>query len=151
MKRLISICIYCIISLAASGWAAELYPGYAGMPWDTEVAAIMKAYPRGTLGKLADQLIYKQVQPSRELRQRSFAFRDNKLFAVTISFAPDFVSKTGLDHLLAIHQKNFGIGQMDRSNAPHLYSYVWENGKTKITFAYAPGKPEYTVLMFHQK
>jgi hypothetical protein len=152
MKRLTTIfLLIAFFSLGTVSWGADLFPGYANSPWDTEIDTIMKTYPKGTLGKLQDQVIYKQLQPSKELRQRTFAFRDNKLVAVTVSFAPDFVSKTGVNHLMAIHQKTFGTGQLDRTNAPHLLSYVWENGKTKITFAYTPEKLDYTVLLFQQK
>ena len=151
MKLLLTIVIIGTIFLGGACWGAELFPGYAGSPWETDIAAIIKAYPKGTLGKLNNQIIYKQAQPNRELRQRSFAFRENKLVAVTLSFSPEFVSKTGIEHLLAIHQKNFGPAQVDRTNAPHLLAYIWDNGKTKVTFAYMPGKLEYTVLMFQQK
>ena len=40
---------------------------------------------------------------------------------------------------------------MDRSNAPHMMSYRWEDARTRITFAYAPKKPEMTILMYEQK
>jgi hypothetical protein len=151
MKRLI-VSIFCISALLCeTASAAGLFPGYAGVPWDTDVARITKTYKKGSLGTLHDQLIYKQLQPNKDIRQRSFAFKDNKLFAVTVSFSPDYVKKTGLENLLALHQKYYGTGQMDRRNAPHLISYIWENNSTKITFAYAPRKPEYTVLMYQKK
>ena len=151
IKLLCTAIIGSVMILGGTCWGGDLFPGYAGSPWETDISAIIKIYPRGTLGKLNNQIIYKQVQPSSELRQRSFAFRDNKLVAVTLSFAPDFVSKTGIEHLLAIHQKNFGPANLDRTNAPHLLAYIWDNGKTKVTFAYMPGKLDYTVLMFQQK
>jgi hypothetical protein len=151
MKRL-TILIICIsLFIGGTTWAAGLFSGYAGMPWDADVTKVTKVYRKGSLGTLYDQVIYKQLQPNKDIRQRSFAFKDNKLFAVTVSFAPEFVNKIGLEHLLALHQKAYGTGQMDRRNAPHLISYIWENEATKITFAYAPRKPEYTVLMYQKK
>ena len=127
------------------------FPGYLNTPWGTDTAKVMKTFPRGTLGRLHNQVIYKQTHPTRDIRQRSFAFRDNRLFAITVSFAPSYVNRIGLENLLAKYQKTFGPGQMDRTNAPHLISCVWEDDKTRITFAYAPRKPDYTVLMFQLK
>jgi len=151
MNRL-AIYTFCIsLCLCGTSWAASLFPGYAGMPWGADIDKVTKTYQKGTLGTLHDQVIYKQLQPNKDLRQRSFAFKDNKLFAVTVSFSPDFVKKTGLENLLAKHQKVYGTGTMDRSNAPHLLSYIWESDTTKVTFAYAPRKPEYTVLMYQKK
>lgn len=149
--RPVLLVVICCVVLLPAGPATAFFPGYLKSPWDTEVARIMKSYPKGALGRLHNQVIYKQTQPSKDLRQRSFAFRDNKLYAVTVSYTPAYVQKIGIENLLATHQKNFGQGQMDRSNAPHLISYSWEDEKTKIIFAYAPRKPEYTVLMFQKK
>lgn len=131
--------------------AAGIPNGYAGIPWGTDSHKIVKTYTNGTMGRMGEQLIYKQLQPNKEMRQRTFAFRDNKLVAVSVSFSAPYVKKTGLEKLLGLHQKAYGSGIMDRTNAPHLVSYIWENRTSKITFAYAPKKPEFTILMFQQK
>jgi hypothetical protein len=151
MKRFAIILTICLSVLNITEWACAFFPGYVTTPWGTDATKVMKSFPKGIMGRLHNQLIYKQLQPTKDIRQRSFAFHDNKLHAITISFAPAYVNKIGIENLLAKHQKQFGTGKMDRSNAPHLISCVWEDDTTRITFAYAPRKPEYTVLMFQQK
>lgn len=131
--------------------ATKLFPGYARNPWGTDANKIMKEFPKGNLGKLGESVIYKQSQPNKEMRQRTFAFKNNRLNAVTVSFSPTFVKKTGIESLLNQHKKSYGEGTMDRTNAPHLISYVWEDSATRITFAYAPKRLDMTILMFQQK
>jgi hypothetical protein len=137
--------------IAGVSLAAGLFAGYGKLAWGSGFHAVNKAYPKGEMGKLGSQDVYKQKAPSKEIRQRSFAFREGKMYAVSVTFNPDYVKKTGVEKLLAKQKKQYGEGIMDRSNAPHMMSYRWEDARTRITFAYAPKKPEMTVLMYEQK
>jgi hypothetical protein len=139
-----------LISLQAA-FAAGLFPGYAGNPWGTSSHKIIKDYLKGQMGQVGELVTYQQKNPNKEIRQRTFAFKDNKLNAVTVSFNADYIKKEGIEKLLAKHKKAYGEGTMDRSKAPHLITYLWEDAKTRITFAYAPKRPDLTILMFQQK
>ena len=111
----------------------------------------MKTYPKGEIAKLGNQLLYKQTSPNKEMRQRTFAFRENRLAAVSVTFNPNYVKKAGIENLLKKHKKTYGAGTLDNSSAPHMVSYRWEDATTKITFAYAPQRPDMTILMYEKK
>ncbi|HEY5975545.1 MAG TPA: hypothetical protein VIU41_12450 [Geobacteraceae bacterium] len=140
-----------LILSAGAAMAAGLFAGYGKLAWGSGFHDVNKAYPKGEMSKLGTQDIYKQKAPAKEYKQRSFAFRDGKLYAVSLTFNPAYVKKAGIESLLAKQRKQFGEGVMDRSNAPHMMSYRWEDARTRITFAYAPKKPEMTILMYEQK
>lgn len=147
------IFLFCLLTflLAAVASAAQLFAGYGKQPWGASIKSVKKAYPKGTLSKLGTQDLYKQLKPSSEIKQRSFAFTANKLVAVSITMNPAYVQKTGIEKLLAIQKKQYGDGLIDRSGAPHMVTYRWQDQSTRITFAYAPKRPEMTVLMYEKK
>lgn len=131
--------------------AAPLFAGYGKAPWGADMNNVVKSYPKGKPSKLGVQDIYKQVKPNSEMKQRTFAFAGRKLVAVSVTLDPAYVTKTGIEKLLAKQKKLYGEGVMDRSGAPHMVTYRWQDQKTKITFAYAPKRPEMTVLMYEKK
>ena len=153
MKRLIGafVALALFTTMLPAAIAAGLYPGYARNPWGTSSHKIIKDYQKGQMGKVGELVTYQQMNPNKEIRQRTFAFKDNKLSAVTVSFNADYIKKEGIENLLAKHKKAYGEGTIDRSKAPHMITYLWEDAKTRITFAYAPKRPDLTVLMFQQK
>jgi len=149
-KYLYPLCLLTIL-LASAAVAAQLFAGYGKQPWGASMKSVEKAYPKGTLSKLGTQDLYKQLKPSSEIKQRSFAFTDNKLVAVSVTMDPAYVKKNGIEKLLAKQQKQYGEGEIDRSGAPHMLKYLWQDQSTRITFAYAPKRPEMTVLMYEKK
>lgn len=140
--------LFCTLSMAM---AAGLSGGYAGTKWGADLHAVMKTYPKGEIAKLGDQLLYKQTSPNKDMKQRTFAFRDNRLTAVSVTFNPKYVKKAGIENLLKKHKKAYGEGALDNSSAPHMVSYRWEDATTKITFAYAPKRADMTILMYEKK
>lgn len=140
--------LFCMLSTAM---AAGLFAGYAKTQWGTDLHAIMKTYPKGEMAKLGNQLLYKQTAPNKDMKQRTFAFRDNRLTAVSVTFNPNYVKKAGIENLLQKHKKAYGAGALDNSSAPHMVSYRWEDATTKITFAYAPKRADMTILMYEKK
>lgn len=153
MKKSLAIFIIIALLLATVSVAlsARLFAGYTDMKWGTDLHKVMTKYRNGNLGKLGEQVIYKQVKPNKEMSQRTFGFKENGLNAVSVTFNAAYVKKVGIENLLTRHKKSFGEGIMDRSAAPHMVSYIWEDGNTRITFAYSPRRPEMTVLMYQQK
>lgn len=151
MKKYIYLLCLLTFLLASTAFAAQLFAGYGKQPWGASIKSVQKAYPKGQLAKLGTQDLYKQLKPSREIRQRSFAFTANKLVAVSVTMDPDYVKKNGIEKLLARQQKQYGDGLIDRTGAPHMVKYLWQDQSTRITFAYAPKRPEMTVLMYEKK
>jgi hypothetical protein len=137
--------------LASTAYAAGLFAGYGKQPWGSSVKSVQKAYPKGKLSKLGTQDLYKQLKPSSDIKQRSFAFTANKLVAVSVTMDPAYVKKTGIEKILANQKKRYGEGLIDRTGAPHMVKYLWQDQSTRITMAYAPKRPEMTVLMFEKK
>ncbi len=150
-KAAFFLAIVLVLGMFSSALAAGLFAGYAGNKWGTDMHAIVKSYPKGDLAQLGGQVLYKQKSPNKEIRQRTFAFRENRLTAVTVTFHPDYVKKAGIETLLKKHKKAYGAGALDNSGAPHMVSYRWEDPNTKITFAYAPKRPDMTILMYEKK
>lgn len=140
-----------LLATASAAFAAGLFPGYSHSKWGTDFLTISKIYRNGNLGKIGDQLIYKQVNPDRMTSQRTFGFRNEGLNAVSITFGAHYVRKVGAETMLERFIKSYGEGTMDRSSAPHLISYFWEDATTRITFAFSETRPDMTVLMFQQK
>lgn len=143
--------IVLVLGMLSSAMAAGLFAGYAGTKWGTDMHAIMKSYPKGEMAQLGGQVLYKQKGPNKEMRQRTFAFRENRLTAVTVTFNPEYVKKAGIENLLKKHKKAYGAGAIDNSSAPHMVTYRWEDASTKITFAYAPKRADMTILMYEKK
>lgn len=152
IRKIVSLALAVVLSTAVTASAARIFDGYAGVKWGTSFHKVMKSYPKGKLGEFNKEMVYKQVKPNKTLSQRTFAFdKDGKLKAVSITFDAAYVKKTGLENLAQKHIKSYGAGKMDRSGAPHMITYIWDAPKTKVTFAYAPKRPEMTVMMFEKK
>jgi hypothetical protein len=151
MKRITSLLLAALLIGTVPVFAAGLFAGYGKTPWGAGIKAVTKTYPKGKMAKLGPQDLYKQTNPTGEIKQRSFAFTDGKLAAVSVTLNPVHVTKNGIEKLLAQQKKLYGPGQMDNSSAPHMVTYRWQDDKTKITFAYAPKRPEMTVLMYEKK
>ena len=151
MKKYLSL--FCLLTflLASTALAAQIFAGYGKQPWGANVQSVAKAYPKGNMAKLGTQDTYKQLKPSREIKQRTFAFAENKLVAVSVTMDPAYVTRTGIEKLLEKQKKLYGDGVIDRSGAPHMMTYRWQDQSTRITFAYAPKRPEMTVLMYEKK
>jgi hypothetical protein len=151
MKKL-SVLLFSIILLtAASVFAAEIFSGYGKLPWGSDIKQVSRAYPKGKMAKLGTQDTYKQLNPAKDIKQRTFAFAANKLVAVSVTMDPAYVGKTGIEKLLAKQKKLYGEGVIDRTGAPHMVTYRWQDKGTRITFAYAPKRPEMTVMMYEKK
>ncbi|NVN98632.1 MAG: hypothetical protein HXX17_04840 [Geobacteraceae bacterium] len=151
MKKLTLFFALATLILVSPVVAAGIFPGYGKTPWGADVKSVKKTYSKGTLSKMAHQEIYKQLKPSSDVKQRSFAFTNNKLVAVSVTMDPVYVTKNGIEKLLEKQKKLYGEGLIDRSGAPHMLTYRWQDQSTRITFAYAPQKPEMTVLMYEKK
>jgi 5-formyltetrahydrofolate cyclo-ligase len=151
MKKIYLMFLPLLVLFAVSVCAAPLFDGYGKQPWGASIKSVTRAYPKGKLAKLGTQDIYKQVNPSKEIRQRTFAFAADKLVAVSVTMDPDYVTKQGIEKLLEKQKKLYGDGLVDRSGAPHMVTYRWQGQGTRITFAYAPKRPEMTVLMYEKK
>lgn len=151
MKKYLLLLTVLLLSLFSVAFAGQIFSGYGKQPWGAEMKSVMKAYPKGKILKLGSQDIYKQLKPSSEIKQRTFAFTAGKLVAVSVTMNPDYVNKNGIEKLLAKQKKLYGDGVIDRAGAPHMVTYRWQDQATRITFAYAPKKPEMTVLMFERK
>jgi len=150
MKKL-SIIVLTLLLSGTVAFAAGIFAGYGKTPWGADIKSVTKAYPKGNMAKLGTQDTYKQLKPAKEIKQRTFAFAANKLVAVSVTMDPAYVTKTGIEKLLAQQKKLYGEGVIDRTGAPHMVTYRWQNSGTRVTFAYAPKRPEMTVLMYEKK
>ena len=151
MRKPVSLLVILFFGMLSSASAAGIFAGYAGNKWGTDMHVIAKSYPKGEMAQLGGQLLYKQKSPNKDMRQRTFAFRENRLSAVTVTFNPAYVKKVGIENLLKKHKNSYGPGQLDNSSAPHMVTYRWEDASTKITFAYAPKRADMTILMYEKK
>lgn len=151
MKKHLFMLVSFILLLCVEAFAAPIFAGYGKIPWGADVKSVAKAYPKGKMAKLGSQDVYRQVAPNREIKQRSFAFAGNKLVAVSVTMNPDYVKKNGIEKLLAMQKKQYGEGAIDRTSAPHMVTYRWQDKDIRITFAYAPKRPEMTVVMYEKK
>ena len=141
-----------LLACTSAAIAAEIFNGYAGTPWGTDMAAVMKAFPKGQTAQAhGGGTMYRQDRPNDNIALRMFNFKDNKLSGVSIKFSEEYVQKAGIDNILAQHKKSYGEGKIDRSQAPHMITYIWEGPKTKISFAYAPKRLDMTVMLFEAK
>ncbi|NJD90219.1 MAG: hypothetical protein FIA91_01670 [Geobacter sp.] len=151
MKKFITFFLLLALTLATSAQAAQLFAGYGKLKWGSDAKSVAKAFPKGKMAKLGAQDIYKQLKPAKTIKQRTFAFSDNKLVAVSVTMDPDYVKKNGIERVLSEQKKLYGEGVIDRTGAPHMMTYRWQDQSTRITFAYAPKRPEMTVLMYERK
>jgi hypothetical protein len=151
MKKLSCIVLAIILLVASTGYAGALFSGYEKLPWGSSVKNVSKAFPKGKMGKLGSQTTYKQTKPSADIKQRTFAFSANGLVAVSVTLSPEYVKKNGIEKVLARYKKQYGEGVIDRTGAPHMVTYRWQGKDIRITFAYAPKRPEMSVLMYEKK
>ena len=151
MKKLLFLFLLLTIVAVPALQAAELFAGYGKLKWGSDIKSVSRAYPKGQMAKLGAQDIYKQIKPAKNIKQRTFAFSENRLVAVSVTMNPDYVRKNGIEKVLAEQQKLYGEGVVDRTGAPHMMTYRWQDQSTRITFAYAPKRPEMTVLMYEKK
>jgi len=150
--RQLSAQMFLICALSATVIAANVPTGYEKMPWGTELKTVLKKYPKGFISKTGDNdLIYRQKNPTANLSQRLFGFKDGKLNVVSTTFVKSYVKKKGIENILAEKKKLFGECAMDTTQAPHMLNCIWENGDTRITIAYAPMRPDMTILMYDRK
>lgn len=145
--------LFCLLAfmLSSVAYAAPIYAGYGKQPWGADVKRVIRVYPKGEMIKLGTQDAYKQLKPSGDIKQRIFAFAGNKLVAVSVTMDPVYVTKNGIEKLLEKQKKNYGDGVIDRTGAPHMVTHRWQDQSTRITFAYAPKRPEMTILMYEKK
>jgi hypothetical protein len=152
MKRFAFLLLLAFILCRTDLHAATIFAGYAKTPWGADTRTVSKSFPKGKLSKVGPQDVYKQTEPNSEIRQRSFAFSPKKgLVAVSVTFKPGYVKKTGIENLLAKQKKLYGEGAIDRTGAPHMVTYRWQDAVTRITFAYAPKKPDLTIMIYEKK
>lgn len=151
MKKLLHLLCLLTFLFASVAYAAQIFAGYGKQPWGADIKSVTKAYPKGKMAKLGTKDVYKQLKPTKEIKQRSFAFAGNKLVAVSVTMDPAYVNKNGIENLLEKQKKLYGDGVIDRTGAPHMVTYRWQDQSTRITFAYAPKRPEMTVLMYEKK
>ncbi|RNC68337.1 MAG: hypothetical protein ED859_10435 [Desulfuromonadales bacterium] len=149
--RTIIVLFLTTLLCSSAALAATLFAGYAGTPWGADIHKVMKEFPKGEMGTMGEMVVYRQLTPNKQIRQRMFGFENNKLKAVSVSFDGNYVKKTGIEKLLAEHRKAYGEGTMDNSKAPHMVSCVWENDTTRIAFTYAPKRPDMSVVNYTRK
>jgi len=149
--KLSAILVLLLTLAATTAWGGRIPEGYAGIKWGSDFHRVIKTFPKGELKEFGSELVYKQTKPDKTLAQRLFAFREGKLYAVTIKFNASHVQKTGLEKIVRQQIRKLGEGKLDNSGAPHMIKYVWEGNKTRITLVYAPKRPDMTVMMFEQK
>lgn len=146
------ICGVALILSCTATAHADVASGYEKTAWGTEFAKVVKKYPKGTIAKTGeDMVVYRQTTPARNITRRLFGFRNGRLYTVSVTFDKGYVQKKGLENMLAEQKKKIGEAKVDSSQAPHMVSCAWEGKDTKITFAYAPKRPDMTVIMYDQK
>jgi hypothetical protein len=152
MKRFVILAtVSLLLFLSCAAFGAGVPDGYAGMKWGTDLQTVKKKYLKGEITQFHTDVAYKQQNPNAEIAQRTFIFKDNKLVGVSIKFDAEYVMKIGIDSLLAQHKKAYGEGILDKSKGPHATTYIWNGRNTRITYAYAPKRPDMCVILFQQK
>jgi hypothetical protein len=140
-----------LLFFAATVFSGTIPSGYENLTWNADFAMVVKRYPRGQSVRMGEEVIYKQLRPDGSILRRNFAFREGKLHAVSITFDKRYVEKKGIENILEERIKQFGEGSMDRSLAPYMLNYIWEGNGSRITLAYAPTRPDMTVIMYERK
>lgn len=151
ISRAATIAVATLLLTASAAFSANLFAGYGGLRWGTDIHTVLKAFRNGTLGKIGGQMVYTQRDPDRTARQRTFGFGSSGLEAVSITFRSSYVHQVGIEAIVRQLMKNLGEGRLDRSSAPHLLSYFWEDPFTRITLTFSGTSPDMTVLLFQQK
>ena len=151
ISRAVTIAVAALLLTASAVFSANLFAGYGGLRWGTDIHTVLKTFRNGTLGKIGGQMVYTQRDPDRTARQRTFGFSSSGLEAVSITFRASYVQQVGIETILRQLMKNFGEGHLNRSSAPHLISYFWEDPFTRITLTFSGTSPDMTVLLFQQK
>ncbi len=153
MKKPKIIIVVVAISLVLNmlAFADKTLSGYESLGWNDGFSRVYNKYPGGQMMKFGVEAVYKQQKPAKSIARRSFGFKDGKLHAVSVTYEKNYVKRIGIERLLSELKRNFGEGTMDRSLAPHMIKYIWDGIDTKITFAYAPKRPDMTVIMYEEK
>lgn len=149
--RIAAILVALVVVYSSVAVAGRLYPGYGGLKWGTDMHRVMTVFRNGTLGRIGGQMVYTQMDPDKAVRQRTFGFGSDGLEAVSITFRASHIKRVGIEAILNQLMANFGEGRADRSSAPHLFSYFWEDETSRITLAYSGESPDMTVLLFQHK
>ena len=140
--------MYIVLNLFSYADAEAIPSGYEKVDWSSSVESVRLKYPKGQLSKLADEVIYRQFKPNQQVGRRNFAFKNGRLHTVSIALEKQYVEKHGIEKLFQEYVKRYGEGVMDSSQAPHMISYLWSGVGTKISFSYAPKRPDMTVIIF---
>ena len=151
ISRAVTIAVAILLLTASAAFSADLFAGYGGLRWGTDIHTVLKTFRNGTLGKIGGQMVYTQRNPDSTARQRTFGFSNSGLEAVSITFRTSYVQQVGIETIVRQLMKNFGEGHLNRSSAPHLISYYWEDHFTRITLTFSGTSPDMTVLLFQQK
>ncbi len=153
MNKSIIIIAVVAISLVLNmlAFAEKTLSGYENLGWNDGFSRVYNKYPGGQMMKFGGEAVYKQQKPTKSIARRSFGFKDGKLHAVSVTYEKSYVKRIGIERLLSELKRKLGEGTMDRSLAPHMIRYIWDGIDTKITFAYAPKRPDMTVIMYEAK
>jgi len=122
--------------------------GYEKVDWSSTVESVQVKYPRGQINRLAGEVIYRQFKPSKQISRRNFAFKKGFLRTVSVTFDKQYVVNQGIEKLFQGFIEKYGEGVMDGSQAPYMISYMWHGRDTKVTFSYAPKRPDMTVILY---
>lgn len=136
------------VCVAAPEGRTAVLSGYERVTWGASINDVAKHYPRGQKGQLGGELFYRQFKPSTAIARRNFAFKDNRLHVVSVSYDRRYIEKHGLERLLAEQCKLHGKGRLDTVMAPQMVSWVWEHADTKVTLSYVPKRPDITVMLY---
>jgi len=137
-----------VLYLFSYSEAGTITAGDEKVGWNTSFESVQIKYPKGNISTLADATIYRQYKPVKKILRRNFAFKKGLLHAVSVTFEEKYVVKYGIEKLFQDFVKVYGDGVMDSSRAPHMISYVWQDNGTRISFSYAPKRPDMTVVIF---
>lgn len=140
--------LYLVLNLFSDSDAGVIPSGYEKVAWNSSVETVRINYPRGQISKLADAIIYRQYKPINKILRRNFAFKEGLLHTVSLTYEKQYVVKQGIEKIFQDFVRSYGEGKMDSSQAPHMISYVWQENGTKISFSYAPKRPDMTVMIF---
>lgn len=150
LLKISAIVLILIATVAMSSEAGTTHSVYEKLAWDSSIKSVIARYPRGQIGKLAEEVVYRQYKPSPQIARRNFAFSKDKLHTVTVVYEKHYIEKYGIEKLLRDYSKRYGDGVMNTSQAPHMISCSWQSGDTRVQLAYAPKRPDMTVIIYEK-
>ena len=71
MKKGVFAVVAVVLLWCANLYAAPIFAGYNKTPWGADVKTVTREYPKGSMSKLGTQDVYKQLNPTKEIKQRS--------------------------------------------------------------------------------